>query len=425
MYRNKAFIGAVIWFFLSAFSLANEKISVDENLYILQALMAVDNAKHDEAMAIYKKLYDETKKPAYLKEALKFAFFTNSKEFDKIMQLGEKTLKDDTDFLRIKGASLMNSNRLEEAKKVMQTLIKKENKPRNHIMLGSILSMQGDNEGALNQFKIVYENDKNDDNLLRIAEFLYNKMDRKDEAVSYLETSRRINGCSVHVCLTLTDLYTKTGKLNNTIEIYEDLYRVTKEKEYLDKAVGVYVYQKNYEGAVKFLQKHSHNDNMLMEIWAIMGEFDKAYKKAKELFDKSFNLEYQAKMAIYQYERDSKNLSKDSLDQIIHNFEKSAVKLDEPIYLNYYGYLLIDHDVDVKKGIELVEKALAKEPNSVYYLDSLAWGLYKIGECERAKEIMEKTMYDEEFINSSEAKEHIRLINECAGKKSDTSKAAK
>lgn len=419
MYRNKAFVGFALAMLISCFCFANEKTKIDENLYILKALMAVDSAKHDEATAIYKKLYEETKKPAYLKEALKFAFFTNSAEFDGIMQLAEKNLKDDTDFLRIKGASLMNTNRLDEARKVMETLVKKESKPRNHIMLGTILSMQNNNEEALKQFKIVYEKDKSDENLLRMVEFLYNKMGKKNEALSYLETSRRINGCSVHVCLTLIDLYMQDGKLNDTIEIYENLYEATKEKEYLNKAVGVYAYQKNYEGATKFLQKYNHNDNLLMEMWAIMGEHDKAYSKAKELFDKSFNLDYQAKMAIYQYERDAKNLSEESLKQIIHNFEKSAVKLDDAIYLNYYGYLLIDHDIDVKKGIELVEKALAKEPNSVYYLDSLAWGLYKIGECQRADEVMGKTLHDSEFIDSTEAKEHIRLIKECLQKKSD------
>lgn len=416
MYRNKAFVRVVLALFISCFCFANEKIKIDENLYILEALMAVDNAKHDEAMAIYKKLYEETKKPAYLKEALKFAFFTNSAEFDSIMQLAEKNLKDDTDFLRIKGASLMNTNRLDEARKVMESLVKKESKPRNHIMLGTILSMQNNNEEALKQFKIVYEKDKSDENLLRMVEFLYNKMGKKDEALSYLETSRRINGCSVHVCLTLIDLYMQTGKINDTVEIYEDLYKTTKEKEYLNKAVGVFAYQKNYEGAAKFLQKYNHNDNLLMEMWAIMGEYDKAYNKAKELFDKSFNLDYQAKMAVYQYERDAKNLSKESLKEIIHNFEKSAIKLDDPIYLNYYGYLLIDHDVDVKKGVELVEKALIKEPNSVYYLDSLAWGLYKLGECKRADEVMSKTLHDDEFVNSTEAKEHIRLIKECLSK---------
>ena len=157
-----------------------------------------------------------------------------------------------------------------------------------------------------------------------------------------------------------------------------------------------------------------------MDLYAATGDFGKAYKKAQEAFDKSFNLEYQAKMAIYQYERDTdkqtKKIDKDSLKQVIANFEKSAVKLNNALYLNYYGYLLIDHDIDAKKGIDLVNRALELEPGSVFYLDSLAWGYYKLGECKKADEIMQQTLHNEEFVNSPEGKEHINAIKECLKK---------
>ena len=114
--------------------------------------------------------------------------------------------------------------------------------------------------------------------------------------------------------------------------------------------------------------------------------------------------------------KQTKKIDKDSLKQVINNFEKSAVKLNNALYLNYYGYLLIDHDIDAKKGIELVNRALELEPGSVFYLDSLAWGYYKLGECKKADEIMQQVLHDEEFVNSSEGKEHINAIKECLKK---------
>ncbi len=60
------------------------------------------------------------------------------------------------------------------------------------------------------------------------------------------------------------------------------------------------------------------------------------------------------------------------------------------IALNNLGYMLIDHDKDVNRGLSLVEKSLHFMPEESSYLDSKAWGLYKIGKYEEALKILEK-----------------------------------
>jgi len=60
------------------------------------------------------------------------------------------------------------------------------------------------------------------------------------------------------------------------------------------------------------------------------------------------------------------------------------------IALNNLGYMLIDHDKDANRGLSLVEKALYFVPEESSYLDSKAWGLYKIGKYEEALKILEK-----------------------------------
>jgi len=85
-------------------------------------------------------------------------------------------------------------------------------------------------------------------------------------------------------------------------------------------------------------------------------------------------------------------------------------KSKDPLFLNYYGYLLIDHNRNVKKGIKLVKEALKQEPNSIFYLDSLAWGLYKQKKCKKAKVILDKV------INQTKEEEvlmHYKKIKEC------------
>jgi Tfp pilus assembly protein PilF len=76
------------------------------------------------------------------------------------------------------------------------------------------------------------------------------------------------------------------------------------------------------------------------------------------------------------------------------------------------GYILIDHDVNIQEGMQYVQKALEKEPDSSYYLDSLAWGHYKLGECQEASEIMKKVV-NLEGGDNAEVLLHIKAIEKC------------
>ncbi len=66
-----------------------------------------------------------------------------------------------------------------------------------------------------------------------------------------------------------------------------------------------------------------------------------------------------------------------------------ASEPENHVALNNLGYMLIDRDIDVNKGLSLVEKALHRSPEESSYLDSKAWGLYKIGKYEEALKILE------------------------------------
>jgi tetratricopeptide (TPR) repeat protein len=78
--------------------------------------------------------------------------------------------------------------------------------------------------------------------------------------------------------------------------------------------------------------------------------------------------------------------------------------------LNNLGYILIDRDMDVKRGISLVEKALKFSPDEFSYLDSKAWGLYKIGKYEESLKIFEKL--ETYGIDAKELWEHLAAVCE-------------
>jgi len=67
----------------------------------------------------------------------------------------------------------------------------------------------------------------------------------------------------------------------------------------------------------------------------------------------------------------------------------------QPQVLNYLGYSLVEHQIKLDEALEMIEQAVAAQPESGYIVDSLGWALYRldrydeaIGHMERAAELM-------------------------------------
>lgn len=104
--------------------------------------------------------------------------------------------------------------------------------------------------------------------------------------------------------------------------------------------------------------------------------------------------------------------------------------MDWPEVLNYYGYSMIDANRtpdEVAKGLGLVLLALEKDtdatPNEAY-LDSKAWGLYRVGKYEEALETM-LLIKSERFNDDYVYWEHMGAIYAALGKTQEAIKAYK
>jgi tetratricopeptide (TPR) repeat protein len=53
--------------------------------------------------------------------------------------------------------------------------------------------------------------------------------------------------------------------------------------------------------------------------------------------------------------------------------------------LNYYGYMLAERGLRLDEAIALIRRALELEPHNGYYLDSLGWAYFKLGQFEQAE----------------------------------------
>jgi lipopolysaccharide biosynthesis regulator YciM len=109
-----------------------------------------------------------------------------------------------------------------------------------------------------------------------------------------------------------------------------------------------------------------------------------------------------------------------NFDKTSEIFEYSLNKSpDDPELLNNYAYILAQSSKDLEKALGFVEKALLSQPQSVSFLDTKAWVLFRLGRFTEAEQIMDKLFADESaFFHSSseELFEHYKEIKTALGK---------
>ncbi len=65
-------------------------------------------------------------------------------------------------------------------------------------------------------------------------------------------------------------------------------------------------------------------------------------------------------------------------DRAIEEANKALkLKPDDPVSLNFVGYVMADHNRELDKAERLIRRALEADPENVAYLDSLAWVLHR------------------------------------------------
>jgi len=395
------------------------KVNFEEYKNIIYALYYESVYKFDKAYEIFEKLYRDTGKLDYLLEALKLA--TDMKKFDKAKSLAEEGIKKFPGNERLEEfltVLYLKEADFKKAKDLALKLLKKSKTQKRYEYLAVAYLGLADFKNAAKYYKKAYEIDQNEIVLRKLVTILSEYLDKKKEAVSLLEKHIKKNGCSHIVCTQLVDIYLKDKNIEGVISTYKKLYEKTGEKIYLERIVELYVYQNEPKKAITYILATGDNEDLLIELYIKIKDYKKALEVAKSSYEKYGSSEMLARVAILEYE--SAKIKSDKLIKDVSlKFEKAFKDLEESankaLYYNYYGYLLIDHDIDIKKGIEYVKKALKIEPDSVYYLDSLAWGYYKLGKCEKAYEIMDKII---DRTDEDEIIGHYKKIKECLkGKK--------
>lgn len=418
MFRNvKMCIALLLFAFFSGCAMHSpsepkgyEKSFAQEDIYILTALYAEEQGDYEGASRIFEALYRESEKKEYLLRSLKNDMA--AQKYERVIQKAHTAAKEDLEPQRFKIIALLKLERVKEAKEFAIALVQHSKNVDDKLLLGDICINLKEYEEALQHFEEAYAKEHHEKIITKIALVLYLHLERKKDAIAQLETHSRIHGCTVALCNTLAGFYSSQNDMSALAATYERAYKLEESSEIAKKIIQIYRYQGEYVKMRDFLQESKSDNELLLQLYIREKNYKAASSLAKELYEESGDLLFLGQSAIFEYES-----SEDKNDKAMH---KSVIaKLTEVIafkkdamYLNYLGYLLIDHDVDVQKGIFCVKEALQIEPDSAYYLDSLAWGYYKLGNCAEAAKIMKKVATMEGGDNEEVVK-HSKAIEEC------------
>ncbi len=393
-----------------------KKVFEEEDNLILQALHYQQNGDYVNARKIYHNLYEKSQKKVYLTEDAGLAFVLGDPDAPALIAEGLQKYPDEKNFNRLLVGQLVKERRYEEAEKEILKLIAYDKSIQHLSIAGNLYLQMKAYDLALKYFESAYKQEQSEDLLMNIVELQYRFLDKKDDAIALLETYANMEGCGNKTCFKLVEIYGRERNVKGLVSTYKKLYKDHQSEELSKKIVELMLYVKDMNGAIQFLKNSTFNQDMLLQIYATQKRFAEAYTLSERLYMESKNLDYLGKMAIYEYEMHKQNLSPEILQSIIVKFEEVTSVLHDSVYFNYYGYLLIDHNIEIEKGVALVQEALKMEPNSPFYLDSLAWGYYKLGKCEEAYDVIKQLG---ETIIEEEVEEHLNAIKKCLKEKKE------
>jgi len=394
---------------------AKELRVLSEDELIIQGLLYEEYKAFGRSREIYGKLYDVTGAKVYLFKEVTSSLFsrTNIDGSIKRLKMWDEKHPDTLEVKRLLIPLYLTGNRIKEAKIEAEYLLERSNKITDLELASKPFLYTGEFKRALDLLARVYEKTSNEDVLLRMSVIMDEYTNERTKAIQLLEMHRHMNIVSNKVYFKLLELYIKENDIDGLLGIYKVLYEQNKDEKYLKKIIEAYAYKRDIIGAIDFLEKNKIGESILYELYKRKKLFNKAFLLIDHLYSEKKDPRWIAEKGVLLFEKAEDKNDTEMIKNVILYFEKAIdLGVDDSLYLNYYGYTLIDKDIDVKKGIRVIENALKQQPDNTYYLDSLAWGYYKEHQCKKAYELM-KRVVDEEGLKEAEIIEHWDTIQKC------------
>lgn len=411
----------------------------DEDSYLLEALDYETQSRFDKARDMYLVLYEETHKLEYFKEAILLSSMLNNPaatlDFanEYILQGGEKDITLHKVFLDCYLKLGLSENAMQEA----QIIAKSEDSPILDDILGSLYAAQGEYKKALSFLNKAYNETKSADILQKIVAIKL-AQEQSAQALTLLDKHIEEYGCAGNFCKFSIDIYARFSDIGKMETLFKRLFEANPTIENAQNLIIIYTHQKKFKQASDIAAQFPFNNQILLELYAAQKDYANASLQAKYIYEENKNPYYLALEQIYAFEslnnkRDTAKIREivKKLKQAIHLMQtpenstpkdkridsalQSSQNAEMGFFLNFLGYLMIDYDMDIKEGVGHIKKALEIAPFNAAYLDSLAWGYYKLKDCQNAKQTFAQIPKDE-IAKEQELQEHKVAIDKCQTK---------
>ncbi len=150
------------------------------------------------------------------------------------------------------------------------------------------------------------------------------------------------------------------------------------------------------EAALEVLRALSRSHDTLATVHLALGDAlrrEERWEEAASAYDAAISRAGPPKpeqWAIY-YSRAIANERLKRWDKAEPDFRQAlALNPDQPQVLNYLGYSYLEKNTNLDEALTMIERAVKLSPDSGYILDSLAWGLFRLGRYDEALAPMEK-----------------------------------
>lgn len=378
-----------------------------QDLYTLMVLDSESRGDFVQASSYYQKLYETTKDTKYQNQEIESLL--KAREFDKVIEITTKRLeaKEVRETRRYQAIAFTGKREFDTALASAHKLVEKNENAEDFVLIGDLYYLKNNYPKSVKYYKKAYAVEPDEPTVDKLATLLIDQLNDEKEALAYYESHIVQFGCSEYLCQRVANIYASKSNIRGVISSYKRIYAQREDKIVGQKLVELFLLQKDYVQLARWLEETRYNDQVLLEVYRHQKEYQKASVVALRLYEEKGAIEHLALHAMLLYEagnRDDKQL----VLQTVKLLERVVAQSEYHVHLNYLGYLLIDHGVDVNRGVELVKKALIKDPENPYYSDSLAWGYYMQGVYADAYKLIKfakEKIGDDETLN-----EHYKII---------------
>ena len=229
-----------------------------------------------------------------------------------------------------------------------------------------------------------------------IADILKDDAD-PNTALLYVRLAQYLNENSQKAILLAADLLEQMGQYDLAVAEYA---KISPSSSYFLSSelgrVGALRDGGKTEAALEVLYYLSREFSDSGIVHNSLGDFlrrEERYSEAKIAYDRAVDIyrENNNVSWVVLYARGITHERLQEWDKAEADFRNAlTINPDQANVLNYLGYSLIDRGEKLDEAMTMIEKAVSLQPESGYIVDSLAWGLFKLGKYETAIPHMEK-----------------------------------